>query len=231
MNQKYLKSLVCVGGVALGFNCAGQSAFYNNFPNYNGNAFSLISGQQIGNEISLQNGTALTSFSIEYYSPNTTLAPTVGIDVTFYNQNGPVVNGFKTPGTEFFNSGYYTGGAGGLGGGYQVVTFNTTDFAAGAQNGWGGNYSLPQDFTFSVSFTGLNALNVVDMPLANITPGTSYGDYWLNNGTGWTLMYNTSSDGNLVVDMVGTVPEPSTFGLAALGGVALLGFNKLRRRS
>ena len=121
MNQKYLKSLVCLSGVALGFNCAGQGTIYNSFPNYNGNAFSLTSGQEIGNEITLHPGATLNSFSIEYYSPNATLSSSVGIDLAFYLLNGAAVNGFATPGTELFNSGYYFGGsAGSLPGGYQI---------------------------------------------------------------------------------------------------------------
>jgi len=232
MNQKYLKSLVCLSGVALGFNCVAQSTIYTSFPKANGNAFSLASGQEIGNEIVLNPGATLNSISIEYYSPSATLSSSVGIDVTLYEQNGTAVNGFTTPGTELFNSGYYYGGsAGSLPTGYQVVTFTTSDFAAGALNGWAPNYALPTDLTLAVTFTGLDANDVVDLPLANTTPGT-YGDYWVNNGSGWVLTSDSSTAGNLVMalDGTGTVPEPTTLGLAAIGGAALLGLNKLRRK-
>ena len=64
--------------------------------------------------------------------------------------------------------------------------------------------------------------------LANNQTGISYGDYWVNYGGNWTLMTNASSAANFVVNFSG-VPEPTTLGLAILGGALLLGA-KLRRK-
>ncbi len=235
--MNYIKKLLCVGLVGTtGFSVLAD-VVYDNFANYNGHVFTVNNGQQIGNEITLPGSTGLmlTNFAIEYYTPDATLAqgPTgVGIDVRFYYNDGPATNGFATPGTMFYDSGWFYNlmgntGAGGNNG-YNVVTYSsfTGDFPVG-----GLPLNLPgNNLTFTITFTGLNAFNQVFLPLATNTPGISYGDYWMQNGSGaWTLMSTNAADANLVVDFSAT-PEPSTVALVTLGGMALVGFNKLRRK-
>ena len=237
--MNYIRNLVCAGAVVatLGFTVQANT-IYDSFANANGNAFSLANGQEVGNEIAISPGTwSLTNFQIEYYSPNYALNPNVAIDVRFYLNDGTQKNGFNTPGTLFFDSGWWSNPSGpGLpaAGTNWVVTYNSSDFYGGSTVNMANNFVMPGDFTFTVSFTNLNAGNVIDLPLANNQVNAnvvSYGDYWLNNGGNWTLMTNATSAANFVVDFAGnTVPEPTTFGLAAIGGVLLLGINKLRRK-
>lgn len=227
--MNHFRTFICAGAlVALNLN-AWADTIYDSTGSYNGNSFSMGNGQEVGNEISLTAGVwSLTNFSIEYYSPNFALAPNVGIDVRFYEDNGTPSNGFNTPGTIFYDSGWFFNPPSGLpGNGYQVVTYTSSDFTTGATPL---TMALPGDFTFTITFTNLNVGNLVDLPLANNQSPISYGDYWLNNGGSWTLMTNAHSAANFVVDFAGTVPEPSSFGLAAIGGVLLLGINKLRRK-
>jgi hypothetical protein len=231
--MKNLKKIICVGALVTLGSTAMADVIYDNYGNYNTNAFSVANGQEIGNQISFSpNLWSLTGFNIEYYTGNFALSPSVGIDVRFYYNNGTPSNGFPTPGTMFYDSGWFLGGL--LGNGFNVVSYNSSDLYSGAQPGslnlpFG--FLMPGNFTFTVTFTNLNQFNLVELPLANNTAGISLGDYWLNNGAGnWSLQTNVSSAANLVVDFAGTVPEPSTFGLAAIGGALLLGINKLRRK-
>jgi hypothetical protein len=231
--MKSLKMLVCGAVVAvLGLPAVGD-VIYDSFGSYNGHAFALADGQEVGNEITIPNGVyTLTNFAIEYYSPNLTLSPSVGIDVRFYLNDGPTVNGFSTPGSMFYDSGwFYNTALGGLpANGFQVVTYNSSDFYGGSVMNLPNGYQLPGDFTFAITFTNLDANNQVQLPLADSQPGTSYGDYWLNNGGSWLLMTNATSAANLVVDLAGTVPEPGTVGLVAIGGVLLAGVKAWRRK-
>ena len=240
--MKNLNKLVCAGAVlTLGFNTLAAT-IYDDYAGYSGNSFSVTNGQEVGNEISITPGVwSLTNFSIEYHTPDATLSTSVGIDVRFYLNDATPVNGFATPGTLFFDSGwFYNTALGGLPGntgpggnnGFNIVTYNSSDFYGGSVVNLTGPYlQLPGKFTFTITFTNLNPSNLIDLPLANNQLPISVGDYWLNNGGGaWTLMTNSTSAANFVADFAGTVPEPSMLGLGALGGALLLGINQLRRK-
>jgi hypothetical protein len=214
MKQKLLKKFVCAGAAAgLAMGSARAAIIYDNAAGYNGSSFANIStGEEIGNEISLPTS-SLTSFEFEYYNPpGTTYNPNLGVDVRFYKNDGPTTaNGYATPGTVFFDSGWSFGipyAPSGL-----DYIYNVSDFASGAQNGWGsGGYSLPNNFTFTITWTNLNAADQIQLPLANNTPGISTGAYWYNNGGGFELLTNTAPS-NLLVEFQGqssAVPEPST---------------------
>jgi hypothetical protein len=229
-----LKLVTAALFVTLGFN-AMAATIYDDYAAYNGLSFSMTNGQSIGNEINVSAGIwTLTNFSIEYYAPSA-LASTIGIDVQFYTTNGPVTeNGFNTPQNLIYNSGWYFGiGGGGLpGSGFQVVTYNTTDFSSGTPPL---SVKLPGDFVFVVTYTNTAGpslgLSGLQSPLATNTPGISYGDYWVENSGVWTLRTNATTAANLVVDFSGTVPEPSMMGLGAIGGALLYGASRLRRKS
>jgi hypothetical protein len=226
MKQKHLKKFVCAGAAAvLTIGSTRAAIIYNDAASYNNNLFAVANGEQIGNEISL-NASSLSSFAIEYYDPNPgALAANVGVDVRFYYNNGPLANGYLTPGTEFFDSGWFyntTGGilGGGSSGAAHDINYNTGDFASGAQNGWAPSYPLTGNFTFTITWTNLNAANQIQMPLANNTPGISTGAYWLNNNGSFELLTN-AVPANLLVEFDGqasAVPEPST----VLAGVLML---------
>jgi len=242
MKHKLLRATICAASaVVLSLGSVRANVIYDNFANQSGYAFSMANGEEIGNQITIPTGVSwsLTNFSVEYYSPSATLASDVAIDVRFYQNDGTPENGFPTPGTLIFDSGWFNNNGSSLpGNGYQVVTYTSSDFygsssAVNMDPGFLFPDSLSPDnsFTFTVSFQGLDSRDQIDMPVAANTPGISYGDYWLNNGSGWSLMSTNAADANLTVDFSGQqVPEPASLTFVAIGGALLLGIKQLRRK-
>lgn len=236
MTNKLNKIICATTIVALGFNVLGDT-IYDTYSSYNGTAFSpLINGQELGNEISIPgNSYILTNFSIAYYAPDV-LSPTIGIDVRFYLNDGAPVNGYNSPGTLLFDSGYYFGLLSGPLNSTNSVTYTSSDFYGGSLLNLPANYLMPSDFTFTVTFTNTAGpgfgLDGLQLPLANSStagPGASHGDYWIVNGGNWELLTN-ALPANLIVNFSG-VPEPSVFYLGAVGSALLLGVNKFRRKA
>jgi hypothetical protein len=191
---------------------------YNNAAGYNGYAFNVVDGQELGTEITLDSQTwALTKYQIQYNA--TSLDTGVGFNIRiFANDNA------GAPGNIVYDGGFYTG----LAVGNHTITYDNSDF--------GNLYLAPfGSYTFAISFNNLGS-SVIQLPLANSPsgqPGTSYGDYWRNDGTygtpAWNLVSPSFGQANLLMNVEGT-PEPSVMALSALGGVLLLGVNKLRRK-
>ena len=218
--------------LALGFNALAVT-IYDDAANYNTNQLQVANGLEIGNQISIApNIWVLTNFSFEYFSSNATLNASLGVDVRFYRNNGPLTNGFATPGSLIFDSGWFYNNVGGIpGGGAHTINYNVADI-----NGNGTpvplTIALPGTFTFTITFDNLGT-NIVDLPLANNQAGISFGDYWLYNtlSSQWSLMTNANTPANFVVDFSGFgVPEPSVMGLSAVGGLLFLGASKWKRK-
>jgi len=214
MKQNYFKMLACAAVAAALSLGSVQAAFvYNDFAQYNGNSFTVANGQEIGNEITVNPGStfSLSSFIFQYYTPTLTLSPNVAVDLRFYLNDGTPTNGFPTPGTLFFDSGWFSNSvAGGMpGNGYQDVNYDSSDFYSGATSvvPMSPTFLMPSNFTFTVTWTNLDGGNLIEMPLATNTPGISFGDYWLVNNSGhWSLMSTNKADANFVVDVVGQNP-------------------------
>ena len=229
------KILCAVAFLALGFN-ALATTIYDDAAQYNTNQLQVANSLTIGNQISIANGVwNLTNFSIEYYTSNATLNAGVGVDVQFFKNDGPLTNGFASPGTLFFDSGwFYNTLANNLpGGGAHTINYNSTDFTGSPvplSTGLAGN-KMPGTFTFAITFANLGT-NTIDLPLANDQAGVSFGDYWLYNNLSsqWTLMTNANTAANFVVDFSGVVPEPSILGLGALGGLMFFGAVRWKRK-
>ena len=225
--------LVCAAAVlTLGFT-AVAGTIYDNSGFYNGNLLQMGDGLTVGNEITMSANTwTLTNFSLEYYTPNVTLNSSLGVDVRFYMNNGALSGGYPTPGTLFYDSGWFYNNPVGTiqANGAHTINYSGADFYGSPTPL---TITMPGDFTFTITFAnfGSPTPNTIDLPLANNTPGGSYGDYWLyNSGSSqWTLMTNTVP-ANFVVDFSGT-PEPSVAGLGAIGSLLLLGASKLKRKS
>ena len=227
MSQNFIKTM-CAGAltVLLLNTAVAQTPYpiYNNSGSYNGTAFnSVVSGQQIGNEISLDGQTwALTQFQIQYDIVGS-VSPNIALQVSLYQNDGPLSSGYHSPGTLIWSSGTPYG-------------LNTTLGLYGLSYDQGVDWTSPiylaGNFTFIETYTGTD-LSGLEIPLCNNPsgqPGTSYGDYWFNSGSGWSLNVATPpGNANLVVNLEGT-PEPSVMALSTLGGVLLLGVNQLRRK-
>lgn len=232
MKHAILRSLILAGASGvLSMGSVRAQTIYSDTA-YNGSVLSLTNGQEVGNEITVS-GTSMGSFAIEYLA-TTTLAANVGVDVRFYLNNGPDVNGYPTPNTLFFDSGWYYNTFGGIQSSPMGnnLTYTTSDFLAGSMNNWAAfNYAVPSDFTFTISWTNITP-NEIEMPLANTVAGENTGFYWVDTGGTWSLNSFNHDDpnANFLVDITGPVPEPSAWGLAAIGGVLLVGIQKLRRK-
>jgi|SRR5665213_606815 len=230
MNHSSSKLFCAAAVLSLGFT-AVASTIYDDSGLYNGNLLQMGESLTVGNEITMSANTwTLTNFSFEYYTPNVTLNSSLGVDVKFYRNDGAnSTEGYPMPSTLFYDSGwFYNNPVGSIqANGAHTINYSGADFFGSPTPL---TIKMPGDFTFAITFANLGA-NTIDLPLANNTVGSSYGDYWLYNSFAnqWHLMTNTVP-ANFVVDFSGT-PEPSVAGLGVIGSLLLLGASKLKRKS
>lgn len=200
-----------------------DEVIYDTSLSYNTNILSVDNGEEIGNEITLNAGTwSMTGFQVEYYSTNLLQSPQAGVDLRFYLNNAPAVNGIAPPGTLFYDSGWYYGLPAGSQG--DTIAYEMSDLYQNALLNLPSGFILPDTFTFTLTFTNLNAADMLFLPLANSPTNQlamSSGDYWVNSDGQWTLLTN-SVPANFVVQATG-VPEPAIAGLGILGGLLLAG--------
>jgi hypothetical protein len=206
---------------------ARADSFYNS-TNYNGNTFTLGNNQEIGNEIFLTGSSfSLTNFTFEYRSTSGSFpGGSVGVDVRFYLNDGAPTNGFATPASLFYDSGWFYGVTPATVG--QDISYDTSDLYSGSTLNLTPGFVMPSDFTFTITFTNLVGGNGVELPLADPLSGQS-GDYWLETADGWELLTN-SVPSSFIANFSGTaVPEPPVLSLCVAGG-ALLVLGVIRQR-
>lgn len=238
-NQTVRLSLgvVAVGAAALLVPGArGQNA-YNNTTTYNGNFNYVTSSTSAtaGNEVILTGGLSsynITSFSFQYDFSGSDVPSTATADLIFYQNNGTQVSGYSGPGTVLFNSGPFSLGTGSS----AYTTGATATFNTAAL---GGGVTVPQIFTWAVTFSGLTSSESAGLGLFGTIPsvGQNYGDAWYNpNGTSGTWALDVASSGNPALTFgaqigAAVVPEPSSIALFAMGATGLVasGWRKLRR--
>lgn len=86
------------------------------------------------------------------------------------------------------------------------------------------NYSnplIPNELTFLVEFSGQDATHAAGLLFPNQDPtvgSLAFNDYWVKNGNSFTLQH-------------AVVPEPGTYALAGVAGLAWLAFAGYRRFS
>ncbi len=171
-----------------------------------------LSGNAYGDEIVLA-GTdrVLTGFHFAYSSD---YSQSGGLQFTLYRNDGPLVNGFASPGSVLYTDTFdVISGPSGV----DVdipFTPDPTD-------------PIPDRLTFVVKFlgTGNAGLLVADVP----TIGASGNDFWENGSSGWELRQIPGYTANFEARLT-AVPEANSGPVAfvALGG---LGLWTLRRRS
>jgi len=192
---------------------------------------------QIGDEIILAGSERyLTSFAFEYWALNngTTSGSFInGIDVRvqFYLNDGPLFNGYATPVTVFFDSGWLdsfitspTNRA--------TINFNQSDFASGWRGGPIGLMPVSSNFTWTVQFRDMEVNETVGVDLFDPpTVGQAINDYWEYNGASWSLLTNNVLPMNFAAKFDAVVPEPSGLLLALMGGVGVFLFGRWFRKS
>jgi hypothetical protein len=205
-----------------------QEIIYDNTTNDQNENLDL-GGNEVGDEI-IVGGTArdLVEFSFEYWgstSGGAAFDANVEGRIRFYHNDGtPVedVPGSARPSTIFYDSGSF------LVDPTPRATLIFTNFLIGATVPL--TEELPDTFTWSIEFSGLGAEESAGVTLYTPpTVGNNFTDYWVNDGSSWSLQTNS-----FPVDFAAqfiAVPEPSSFVLLGLGlGLAGL-FTIVRRRA
>ena len=228
-NSFKLRMFLVVG--LLGMGCTsllqGQSMIYSNSFNDLGTRFDP-GIYEVGDQIIFA-GTDrnLTFFDFEYWGINTSspyfFAGNVQARVRFYLNDGAPFNGYPTPGTMFFDSGWFGGFAPSP---RSTIQFTTLDFGTSGLH-------LPDDeITWSVQFQGMGGTDTVGLDLYSPpTVGQNYDDYWEFDGSSWSLLVNTNG---LPMDFGArfyAIPEPSSLVLSLAGGMGILMLVRRLRRA
>jgi hypothetical protein len=215
------KSLASFAAIALVTITAqgATSIVYSNATSYTG-SYLNPGLNQAGDEIILGAGPRFgESFRFEYYGVNFDGDETV--QLRFYNNDGAFIgNNTYLPNSVFYDSGVQS-----LPAPVDVSGRNTLQYDLNFT-------SLPERFTFSVLFGGISGNDIAGLSIYNPpTVGISENDYWYNPGTGWELR-GTNVAINFGASLVATsVPEPSTYVLAIIGGLCGLALINRRKRN
>ena len=183
---------------------------------------------EVGDQIKLA-GTErmLTSFSFEFWGTNTasptSFAGTIQARVRFYENNGAPFNGYLAPGTNFFDSGWFSV--------LSPTERSTFIFTAGSDFPSWGLFIPADEMTWSVEFSGMGGTDSVGVDLYSPpTVGQNYDDYWSYSGSSWTLQTNSVATMSFGAYMEAVVPEPSTVTLSIMGGLGMLLLTRRLRR-
>lgn len=149
---------------------------------------------EVGDEIILTNYPAryLTNFSFEFWGTNDAnpfaFSATVQARVRFYQNNGAVFNGYTAPGTNFYDSGWFTINPTPR----STMIFSGADFCTGLY------MPVVSNMTWSVQFQGMGWTDHVGVDLYS-PPGVGqdYPDYWENDGGAWNLKSNSTGAGKV----------------------------------
>lgn len=180
---------------------------------------------EVGDQINLA-GTEryLTHFDFEYWGVFT--GP-VEARVRFYENTGPLFNGYAAPSsTPFYDSLWFSG--------FSATPRATLNFDAGSDFASGGLFIPASQITWSVQFRYLGAgetagVDLYSPPVVGSEVG-DFGDYWQNDGTSWTLLTNSVAM-DFGARMYATVPEPSSLVLSLFGGLGILTMLRRLRQS
>jgi hypothetical protein len=224
--SKLLNSLAAVSAVFAFCTSASAAVVYDNSLNDLNRIYSPLgnaNGVEFGDEINLAAGERLISgFQFEYFLGANASGNETAQLILRANDGAPItrtVNGstfdVASPNTVLYTSPVLT-----LGTGYQIA--DAIGFAP---------FEAPNTFTWSVTFQGIEANEVVGLRLYDPpTIGTSFADFWQRNDGTWNTYIIDDAPANFAA-RVTAVPEPTTFALALMAGLGWLGFRSYRRRS
>jgi MYXO-CTERM domain-containing protein len=239
MKTSFLKATTAVAGIILAGNAGVRGdTLYQNTANPAGQVMNLNNNQQVGEQIWLGPTVPeyLTNFSFQYYSPVSVYSGNVQMDVRLYANDGTPFNGYATPSSILFDSGNFalptTWSVAGTNS--ATVVFQLSDLLSGTIP-LDQNLSLPTNFTFSVTVSGLSGSDEVGLPIFGQTPqvGWNAGDYWYDVSGNWQLLTNSAGPiafGSQFLGQTTPTPEPTVLCLGALGAAALMVIARRRQR-
>ena len=205
--------------LAIPFNSGAAELVYDN--SSNDLEFNLDPGtSEVGDEIFLD-GTSrwLSEFTFEYWGAADNplaFAGSVQARIRFYLNDGPAypdVEGAFLPGTVIYDTGTFAIDPS------TRATLAFTDFVTGTVVPLTG--PLPDSFTWSVVFGGFADNDAAGVTVYSPpTVGNSFSDYWVNDGTSWTLQTNILAMDFAARFSADLIPEPSAV-LLGLCGAAL----------
>ena len=237
MKRLLLKAMAAVAGIVLVSSAEVRGlTVYQNTANTTGQVMNFLNGQEVGQQIWLGSGASpvyLTNFSFEYYSPFISFSGPVQADVRLYMNNGPTTNGYRTPGTIFYDSGNFSlqNPWSVAGTNSATMVFQLSDLLSGNTINLNPTFVVPSNFTFTVTFSGMQGADAVGLPLFNPPQfGANAGDYWYDNSGSWELLTNSIGPIAFGAQFSGTIPEPSVLGLGALGAAVLTVMAQRRQR-
>jgi hypothetical protein len=218
----FFVSALSVGAVALVCqNAQAQTDLYDNTTTtYSGANFNFDSGlpgtASAGNEVVLT-GVGATAYTVSQFAVQIdftgTGTPTGSVDVQFLQNDGVAFNGYNSPSTVLWDAGSTALTSFSTGGG-EVLTYTVP------------NISVPQDFTYVVSFSGLSATEVAGLSIyGTATVGQDHNDAWVNTAGSWSLVQAGAGEPSpqFGAQIKGTVvPEPSTIALGLMGACGFL---------
>ena len=173
----------------------------------------------------------LTLFSFEFWGTNTaspdnlTFAGAVEARVRFYRNDGAPFDGYATPGSMFFDSGFFSVGV--------PTARSTFVFTQGSDFPTGGLFIPTSDITWSITFTNIGVTDSVGVDLYSPpVVGADYPDYWQRTGGSWTLLTNTLPvDFAARMEANAQIPEPSALALLLAGGLGIMTLVRRQRRT
>ena len=226
--MRTIKNLLAVAAFSSGVvaSQAASSIVYSNATSYSG-TFLNPGASEIGDEIILGAGPRFAqSFRFEYFGANFHSGGVTNeqFRLRFYENDGAFIgNNTFLPNSVFYDSGV-------LG----LADPTEIDPSGRATYEFDLTYApiyLPERFTWSIQFFGIDGGESAGPSLYSPpTVGLSENDFWFNTGSTWELRGTNGISFNFGSSLVATtVPEPSTYVLAVLGG--LCGLMLARRRS
>jgi hypothetical protein len=192
---------------------AFASIVYDNTTNPLNRVVPQATASEIGDQIFLAGADRrVTDFQFNYFV-STNASGNERAEFFFYDNSG--IGG--APGVLLFRSGEFN-----------LLTGNQTATAPAL------SVAVPNTFTWSVAFRGIDFNETAGLLLFNPpSTGASFDDFWVRNsdGTWSTFLIDAGATPANFGARVTAVPEPSTFALALIGGTALLGYRRFRRKS
>lgn len=172
---------------------------------------------EVADQITLASTGYLTDFSFQFFGLSNqegTFAGDVEARVVFYRMNGPEFNGYATPGSSFYDSGWFSIGA--------PTTRSTINFTEGVDFIPGGIFIPTTDISWGVQFRGMGSGDIVGLDLFDPPViGGSLDDYWSRESGEWILRQSTGDIPiNFAARFEANIPEPSAVSLLVIGGVA-----------